>query len=208
MKYDAFVKKTRALPSFGLFHLLQLGDTKRNAQNQLVRWEKEGRIWRLKRGLYTLPDDLRAAPLSPRWLANHLYSPSYISLDFALSFYELIPELVTTITSISIAKTASFQNPLGRFTYQALKQERFFGFEETPDEQGTLVRMAAPEKALLDRISFDASWKADADYLEEGLRLQNLSQLKPQRLKEYAERFSSKKISNACALLLTSRRES
>ena len=59
------------------------------------------------------------------------------------------------------AKTAIFENPLGNFMYHAIKEDRFFGFSEVADENGVLVRMATPEKALLDRIYFDTTWRAD-----------------------------------------------
>lgn len=200
MKYNDFIEKARELPFFGTSLLIQLGDTKRNAHNQLIRWERQGLIWRLKRGLYTLPDHLRTHPLSPLLLANHLYSPSYISLDTALSLYELIPELVTTVTSVSTAKTAHFENPIGRFSYQSIKEHRFFGFEEVHDENENLIRRATPEKAFLDRIYFDRTWKPEVEYFEENLRLQNVSQLSTKRLKAFSERLTSKKISQALDL--------
>lgn len=208
MKYEAFVQRARELPCFTASLLIDGGDSKRNAENQLVRWEKKGLVWRLKRGLYTLPDEQRARSLSLRWLANRLYSPSYVSLDTVLSFYELIPEAVTVVTSIAVAKTAAFNNRLGRFTYTCIKRDRFFGFEEVPDENGILVRIATPEKALLDRIYFDPSWRDESSYFEENLRLQNIALLRSTHLKQYARQFNSAKIDRAVYWLIKLRMSS
>lgn len=172
----------------------------------MIRWAQQGKVWRLRRGLYTLPDSQRTRAMSLRWLANRLYSPSYISLDTVLSFYDLIPERVTVTMSVCIAKTASFENPLGTFVYHSIKPKRFFGFEEISDENGVLVRMATPEKALLDRIYLDTTWRADLSYFEENLRLQNLASLKMSHIKSYARQFDSTKINQAMQLIIQSRR--
>lgn len=202
MNYNQFVEKTCPYPFFGQEVLNTLKGTKASRNLQLNRWAKAGKAIRLKRGFYTLPDRYRQVPLSPRWLANTLYSPSYLSLEYMLSWYDMIPERVAAITSIALSKTVTFTNPLGRFVYRNLKKELFFGFEETRDEIQNPVLMATPEKALLDFIYLYSGWQSGRGFLEEGIRLQQLEQLNRKRLREFAKRFSSKKIDQAVAVIL------
>lgn len=202
MKYDEFVSKVRSYAVFGEDVLSTLGFAKAAKRLQLNRWNGAGRVIRLKRGLYTLPEERRGVPLSVRWLANTLYSPSYLSLEYMLSWYDMIPERVGVVTSITALKTAAFQNTLGRFVYRNLKKDLFFGFEEVKDEFGSNVLVATPEKAILDYIYLYSGWKSEHSFLEKNIRLQQLDQLNKKRLKEFAKRFSSLKMDQAVKLLL------
>ena len=202
MNYDAFVERTRHLALFGHTVFTAIGATTGSPSLQLNRWVKKGKVIRLKRGLYTLPGDRRQAPLSPRWVANALYSPSYLSLEFILSAHDLIPERVEAITSVTRLKTARFINPLGRFVYHHVKEVLFFGFHEVADEYGVRVLAAAPEKALLDTLYLRNNWDADAACFETVLRLQQLDQLSRKRLKEYVVPYQSRKLSAAVQVLL------
>ena len=61
--------------------------------------EQDGRIIRLKRGLYVRSAEDGAMPV-PFLIANHLYGPSYVSFQTALRHYGLIPERVYETQSI------------------------------------------------------------------------------------------------------------
>ncbi len=63
-------------------------------------------------------------------IANKLYAPSYVSFEMALSYYGLIPEGVYAITSATSKKTATFQTPIGKFSYRTLKPQLFFGYNQ------------------------------------------------------------------------------
>ena len=202
MRYDDFIKKVSPFQVFGDDLLNTLGWSKGACALQLNRWTKSGKLIRLKRGLYTLPDSKGKRLFSVEWLANRIYSPSYLSLDFVLSWYDLIPEKVTVVTSVSVLKTASFKNSFGQFEYRNLKKELFFGFEEKKDAFQNSILMATPEKALLDFFYFYKGLEFSASFLEQGLRLQQLDQLKKSRLKKYAVQFESKKISRITEILL------
>lgn len=202
MIYEDFVKKTRGMAVFGddLFSLFP--GSKGYWRLALNRWAKQGKVIRLKRGLYTLPEDVRKVSLSLRWLANALYSPSYLSLEYLLSWYELIPERVYAVTSVALNKTQTFQNSLGQFVYRHLKKELFWGFRAGRDEFQREVLMAFPEKALLDFIYLNAEWEPTLSFMEKNIRLQGLENLQKKRLKEFGLKFGSKKISAAVSFLL------
>ncbi len=81
-----------------------LGVSKTSVTFLLHRYTKRGLLKRLKKGLYTL----RGTNLPELYVANKLYEPSYISLEFALSYYGVIPESVYKITSVSNRTTRRF----------------------------------------------------------------------------------------------------
>lgn len=202
MTFEAFSRRVRDFAVFGDEVFAETGESPSHRHLQLSRWAKKEKVIRLKRGLYTLSEEFRKAPLSLRWLANVLYSPSYLSLEYMLSWYDMIPERVTAITSISILKTATFRNRLGTFSYRTLKRRLFFGFEEIQDEFHQPILVATPEKALLDSIYLTPQWENSDQFLEKNIRLQQLEQLEKKRLKKFAARFHSKKIDRATDLIL------
>lgn len=203
MTYDDLVRNASRFPVFDESHLGAWGWVSKSArQLQLGRWTRAGKLLRLKRGLYALPEDRRRTSLSLEWLANRLYSPSYLSLEFMLSWYGLVPERVSAPTSVSPLKTATFRNPLGTFVYRNVKRELFFGFQEVKDEFGKFVVVATAEKALLDTIYLGVRGVLEPETFEEGMRLQQLGELRKTRLKEYARRFGSRRISKGAEILL------
>ena len=165
-------------------------------RNQLGRWEAGGLIVQLRRGVYLLNEEDRKINPSRPFIANQLYGPSYVSLEFALNYYDLIPEKAVTVTSVTTKKTKIFQNALGRFTYQHLKPRVFRGFRAVRDEAGFSFFMADPEKAIVDFVYLNLSrFKAGhADIFEESYRFQNLEGLRAAKLKEAASYFRSPKL--------------
>lgn len=201
MNYREFVGKTRHLNYFKAEMLHALSGGGRTLQNQLAAWQRQGKVHKLRRGIYTLNDDDRRAPLSPFLISNVLYAPSYVSLESALSFFGLIPERVVQTTAVTTRKTAVFQNHYGAFFYRSFKETFFFGYELTKIEEGFSVFMATPEKAILDKIYFDPQFRPEEDYFLDNLRLQNYETLRRRRLMDFAGRFGSKKVRRGAVLL-------
>lgn len=193
MKYEAFINQVAPLAVFGSEVTTPL---------QLHRWVKEGKVLRLKRGFYTLPGDRRQVQFSQKWLANLLYSPSYLSLESILSWYDFLPERVERFTSVSLLKTQQLNNEFGRFDYHHIQKDYFFGFEEIPDEFGKMILLATPEKALLDWVYFSTDWAPSEKYLEESLRLQQIEKLRKSFFREYRPLFHSKKMRKAIDFFL------
>ncbi|MBF0107228.1 MAG: type IV toxin-antitoxin system AbiEi family antitoxin domain-containing protein, partial [Deltaproteobacteria bacterium] len=92
MRYHDFVTHVSPFTVFGNDVLCDLDWSSSAQNNQLNRWVKSGQLVRLKRGLYTLPLQYQKQKFSNPWLANTLYSPSYLSLEYVLSMHDLIPE--------------------------------------------------------------------------------------------------------------------
>ncbi len=115
---------------------------------------KNKSIIRIRKGIYIFGSHHQKKAISLEILANLVYSPSYISLEYALSKYGLIPERVMTITSICLNRSKTFQTPLTTFSYSRRPPSVYsLGLIsiELPQEGSYL--MASPEKALVDFIS-------------------------------------------------------
>lgn len=122
--------------------------------NQKIRQlEREGRIIRLKRGLYVNAMETAGRVLSNELIANHLYGPSYVSMSSALSYYGLIPEAVYTQQSMTLKHAKVFETPLGRFEYIYIPREAFSVGLTIVRQADYAFVMASPEKALCDLVA-------------------------------------------------------
>jgi predicted transcriptional regulator of viral defense system len=125
-----------------------------NARYALVkRAIANGEIIHIRRGMYCLAPKYQKKSMNLYALAQHIYGPSYISLESALSWHGWIPEAVYTLTSVSFGKSKEFKTPLGVFSYNRVPQEVFYaGVERMTDETGDVFFMASPLKALSDYV--------------------------------------------------------
>lgn len=135
-----------------LLHALSEYKNPRVKINDLL---KKGDIIRVKKGLYVFGNRWARQPYFKETLANLIYGPSYISLEYALSFYGLIPERVETLTSVTNKRKKIFHTPLGIFSYRYIHLD-FFSVGTTLrvlDRYHTIL-IATPEKALCDMLYF------------------------------------------------------
>ena len=113
-----------------------------------------GNFIRLKNGLYTF----KGSNPSPLEIANIMYRPSYISLEVALSYYNMMPEAVYSITSIT-AKLSKKYEILGQaYEYHKIMKGLYFGYKTIKTGDKYIV-IATREKALLDYLYFVAIGK-------------------------------------------------
>ena len=146
MQYIEFQK---AFKDFTVFSLADIRQVEPGFHlRRLNEWQKKDYIRKIVKGHYTFsgPDIDEKALFE---IANRIYSPSYVSLEMALSYYGLIPESVYGITSASTRKTSRFVTPVGEFIYRTIRPKLYFGFEFL-NNNGKLYKLASPEKALLD----------------------------------------------------------
>ncbi|MGE4564976.1 MAG: hypothetical protein AB7F32_08895 [Victivallaceae bacterium] len=163
-----------------LFGYLELSDALSaygNVRNKIQRLLEDGSIIRIKKGFYTFPEALRRAPLEPGVVANLIHGPSYVSCEYALSFYGLIPEAVTSVTSVTSTRSCEFDTPVGRFRY----------FHRAAADYAVGVRLegqmliASPEKAIYDKAALDRRFDGNGveEYLMADLRLDPAALPKP-----------------------------
>ena len=120
----------------------------------LKRAMAAGEIIRIRRGLYVLAPPFQKERPSPFELAQHVYGPSYIGLESALSFHGWIPEAVYTVASVSLNRSRVFDTPAGRFDFLRVPQACFFSAVERlelPGSNGSIF-VSSPLKALADLV--------------------------------------------------------
>ena len=114
---------------------------------------KNGDLVALKNGLYVFGDKIDLPSLEPFLIANHLWGPSYISLESAMSYWGLIPERVYEISSITMKLSKKYATPKGRFSYRSMPLPYYsFGIYSTTLSPNQVALVASPEKALCDKI--------------------------------------------------------
>lgn len=159
------------------------GASKRAVQGFLNYNTKKGAFIRLKKGFYCLK---RYFPQEFS-LANNLYSPSYVSLDSALSYYHLIPETIYSVTSITSKPTREFEVNGRLFEYRKIKKQAYTGY--IPQEiEGDVVYLATPEKAVADFLYFVSLGKRN---FNDRLRFEKIDR---EKLNQYLQLFGRKKL--------------
>lgn len=200
MEFESLLDKVTNLPVFEST-LLFAGDVDpRQIRVQLSRWVSAGKIIQLRRGVYTLAPRYRRVELHPFVAAGVLNRSSYISLQTALAYYDLIPENLTRILSVTAGRPETVSNNLGTYEFRRIGKKYFWGYQPFT-LNGEVILMALPEKALLDLIYLTPR-ADDPAYLME-LRLQNLQLLNPEILTGYAARFHSPKLDRAVTIIHT-----
>lgn len=145
--------------------------------NKKVTWlEKQGFIIRLKRGLYVINPECSGKTLSSELIANHLYTPSYISMSTALRYYGLIPEAVYVHQSMTVKHSRCFQTPVGNYDYKYISRKAFPIGVRSMYKDNYAFLIASPEKALCDLIANSSKvilrYMKDVEaYLEQDIRM-------------------------------------
>lgn len=149
----------------------------RSPKDKISRMEQQGELIRLKKGYYVVAPKITNQLLSVELIANHLYGPSYVSLESALSYYSLIPERVYTTLSITVKRARAFDNPIGRFEYLTMPSGYYsIGIRQEVINGRYSFLIASPEKAICDLIITTAglriqSERAMREYLFEDMRI-------------------------------------
>jgi hypothetical protein len=136
-----------------------------------------GFLQSLKKGLYVAGPNIRSSKPENRLLANHIYGPSYVSMDTALAYYGLIPERVYEVASMTMKPSKTFHTPLGTFSYTHLPLPYYaFGLHMTRLSDTQRAIIASPEKALCDKIIATSGIQLRStvqarDYLVDDLRM-------------------------------------
>lgn len=149
----------------------------KSPKDKVVQLVNSGTFIRLKKGLYVVSPKVSNQTLSVELISNHLYGPSYISFETALSMYGLIPERAYTIKSATAKRGKKYTNSIGDFKYISVPDKYFaIGIVQKIVNNTYAYIIASPEKALCDLITTTAglriqSKKAMREYLIENLRL-------------------------------------
>lgn len=110
---------------------------------QMKGWIRAGWIIRLRKGIYTTEKQV-----SEMLVANEM-SESYLSLEWALGYYQMIPENVRKVTSVSCIRSEEVENARGIFEYKKIDPDLYFGYTFVKVGERE-VKIAKPTKALFD----------------------------------------------------------
>ena len=129
--------------------LLQQYSSYANPAAKIGRLVKEGALIPIIRGVYETD---RSVP--GHYLAGIIYGPSYLSFEFALAWYDLIPEAVYTFTSATCGKKRKkiYETPYGRFTFRDVPAAAFPYGTVLHEENGYGFVLASAEKAVCDQL--------------------------------------------------------
>lgn len=188
MKYIDLINNVK-YPIFSLHDLKLLGE--KIYSYQLSQWVKKGYLLKLKNGLFALSE--KSKELRTETVAFNLYQPSYVSLEWALAKYGLIPEMVYNCTSVTTKTTRNFKNKFGNFIFRSIKESMFFGYKKI-EENEQIYLIAEPEKALVDYVYLNIKKINNQNDIDE-IRLNKdvLKKLDKKKVKKYAEITTNKK---------------
>ncbi len=165
MRYRSFENQVKTLPAFNLNDVRKI-DPGFHKQ-QLWYWHNKGYIKSLAGGYYMLSDkQVNESYLF--MMSNKIYEPSYISLESALAYYQIIPEAVLGVTSVSSRKTKQFDSEWGRLSYRSIKPILMFGYRVMEQDKKIKYKIASLEKAVLDYLYLNTGINSSEDLI--GLR--------------------------------------
>ena len=177
------ILKEKGIRLFSPEELRRLFSVTLRASQEFIKNHHQDLFIKLRNGLYGLKSDL---PTEPE-IANRLYAPSYLSFEYALAHYRIIPESVYSITSATTKVTREFTAQGKVYEYNRIKKEAYRGYRSEKQGQG-VVFIADPEKALADYLYFvDLKLKS----LNERLNLRNI---KKKSALGYASLFGRKSL--------------
>lgn len=163
------------------------------SSRKLSRMVRQGKLFQLVRGLYETDGTLEGHLLS-----TAICSPSYLSFEYALRQYSMIPEAVYVYTAASFRKnkTLTYTNYFGTYLYRDVPASVFpWGVTMVYDESRPYT-LATREKALCDIVYTRPpvrSMKAMAELLFDDLRIDpdELDSVDMQQLEFLAGRYPS-----------------
>ncbi|MFA6637034.1 MAG: hypothetical protein WCV56_08065 [Candidatus Omnitrophota bacterium] len=170
-------------------------------RRRLYEWQKKGYITKLTSNFYVFSDVDIDDPFVRR-IGNKIYSPSYVGLESALSYYGLIPEAVFQITSVSSRKTRNIQTPISNFNYRSIHKRLFWGYSLNTETSHDFL-ISDPEKTVLDYLYLNTHLD-DIRSLEELRFNREVSGdlLNVAKLKEYLKIFSHDRLTRSIAKLM------
>jgi len=199
MKFETIIEKFSGAPFFELEEVRQISnEPESQIANQLSQWTKQDKIVRLRRGKYLLGSQYRKFTPSSYYISNYLYRPSYVSLETALQYYDLIPEAVGLVQAVTPKHGREWSNESGRFAYRSIKNDRFWGYRDDrldsiPSQNRFFI--AKPEKAILDLI-----YLSNGEWTRERInqmRFQSFETLDYETLQKFSDKFHSPRLERA-----------
>ena len=178
-----------------------------NVNEKISNLVRNKELIRLKKGFYTFSKLYQTKPINLISVANTLYSPSYVSFDYALSYYGMIPERVTEVTSATSKNEKLFDTPIGRFSYKKVSSVAYsLGIDWIYDDVEGGRFIATAEKALCDKIKYDRSigtltQASMIEYLKYDLRIDITTPLNYELIEIIASAYKSRNLKTLATIV-------
>lgn len=151
------IRKLITTEEFDYQTLLNVFSGYSNPKMKISDMLKKQQIIKVKKGIYIFNEKYREHKYSKELLANLIYGPSIVSLEYMLSYYGIIPERVADITSSTIKRNKEFITPIGTFSYFQVSQDYYsVGITIIKNEYVSFLA-ATKERALADKIIKDTN---------------------------------------------------
>lgn len=190
--YSLFLQK------MSIYTVFSVSDIEKEFPNfdkkNLVYWQNKGYIQKIRNNYYSF-SSIKKDEAFLYVVSNKIYTPSYISFESALAYYNVIPEGVYTTTAVSTLKTNTFSTPFGYFTYKHLKPSLFFGYQLIRN-QHQVFKMAELEKTILDYMYLNHKLTDSDDFDALRWNKEVLKQLNFKLLADYQSLFNSKALNH------------
>ncbi|MDD4329757.1 MAG: hypothetical protein PHD79_07370 [Aliarcobacter sp.] len=178
-----------------------------NVNEKISNLVRNKELIRLKKGFYTFSKLYQTKPINLISVANTLYSPSYVSFDYALSYYGMIPERVSEVTSATSKNEKLFDTPIGRFSYKKISLEAYsLGIDWIYDDIEGGRFIATAEKALCDKIKYDRgigtlTQASMIEYLKYDLRIDITKPLNYELIEIIAAAYKSRNLKTLATIV-------
>ena len=166
----------------------------KNPKKKIFDLKKKNYLHQIKRGLYFNLKSRQIESTPNEVIANSIYYPSYISMEWALQYYGLIMDRVNMVTSVTLKRSKVFMTPYAPFSFKHISKKRYpLGYVTKKNNSGESFLIARPEKALLDYVNIKAknltikNLSDIQEFLEDDLRLDVNEFLKITTLKDLIE---------------------
>jgi predicted transcriptional regulator of viral defense system len=199
MRFFEFEKKMLKYPVFSSKEAKNIFFDEPNVLVQIAFWVKKGYIKKIEKGLYVLANALN--DINPMTLAMKIYPPSYLSLEFALNYHGIIPDIPGIYTSVTTRKTMRYRNAFGNFAYRKIKKELFTGYK-TVTQNNISYNMALPEKAIFDYLYLNKKNLKPAQSFWAESRIDEEFRFDKKKINLYKKIFKDKKINQLIDSLL------
>ncbi|MBD3299866.1 MAG: hypothetical protein GF347_00770, partial [Candidatus Moranbacteria bacterium] len=129
VKYIDFYRKFKDSPLIDLNDVETVFDG--FDRRRIYEWQAKGYLKKITSNFYTFSEFIHDED-DLYFIANKIYHPSYISFESAFAYYNLIPEGVFDIFSVTTKKTRRIYAELSLqvidFNYLSIKKSLFWGY--------------------------------------------------------------------------------
>ncbi len=185
---EAIVERYGIIVTFSqICTILKHSISRQGIRNLASKLEKNGWFVRIKKGVYVITslESRGFTALHAFKIAQVLVKDSYISFEAALQQHGMFDQYLSTIVSIALSRYSTEEIQKTRYKFIKVGKEHFYGWQEERVES-YLIKIATPEKAILDILSFGRNTYS-IDLVLEKLR-EHKDDINFERLNKFSEK--------------------